>query len=32
MTKDNKLPKEELKKEYSKEEIDEIKKLKEELY
>lgn len=32
MTKDNKLPKKQLKKEYSKEDIDEIKKLKEELY
>ncbi len=32
MTKDNKLPKKQLKKEYSEEEIDEIKRLKEELY
>lgn len=32
MTKDNKLPKKQLKKEYSKEEIDEIKRLKEENY
>ncbi|XLX17285.1 helix-turn-helix domain-containing protein [Helcococcus ovis] len=32
MTKDTKLPKKQLKKEYSEEEIDEIKRLKEELY
>ena len=32
MTKDNKLPKKQLKKEYSKEEIDEIKRLKDENY